>query len=119
MDQKSASDLMMKPRVSLCTFAISPQLLPASRIALRRCSSTGVQGVFVLLFFGAAVGEIVSTKGSFNSPKPPGSPSPVDDIDDNPPILDMAGAFLFLEAGDVDSSCGANNISSGWGLKDI
>lgn len=96
----------------MCTFAISPQLLPASRIVLRRCSSPGVQGVLVLLFFGAVVGEIVSTKGSCNSPKPPGSPSP-GGIDDKPPILDMPGAFLFLDAGEVASSCGASNSSSG------
>jgi hypothetical protein len=44
------------------TFAISPQLLPASRIVFSLCSSAAVQGVFVLPFFlppssgGARVG---------------------------------------------------------------
>jgi hypothetical protein len=33
------------------TFAISPQLLPASRIVFSLCSSVAVQGVFVLPFF--------------------------------------------------------------------
>lgn len=33
------------------TLAISLHVLPASRICLRRCSSTAVQGVFVLLLF--------------------------------------------------------------------
>jgi hypothetical protein len=33
------------------TFAISPQLLPASRIVFNLCSSVAVQGVFVLPFF--------------------------------------------------------------------
>lgn len=33
------------------TFAMSAQLLPASRMVFNRCSSAGVHGVFVLLFF--------------------------------------------------------------------
>ena len=37
----------------ILTFAISLQLLPASRIVFSRCSSAGVQGVLVLLFLGA------------------------------------------------------------------
>jgi len=35
-------------------FAISLQLLPASRSVFKRCSSAGVQGVFVLPFLGTA-----------------------------------------------------------------
>jgi hypothetical protein len=37
--------------MSVFTFAISLQLLPASLITLSLCSSAGVHGVFVLLFF--------------------------------------------------------------------
>ena len=36
------------------TFAISPQVLPASRMVFNRCSSAGVHGVFVLALFGGA-----------------------------------------------------------------
>lgn len=41
--------------------AISAQLFPASRIFFKRCSSAGVQGVFVRLFFagGPIVGEAI------------------------------------------------------------
>jgi hypothetical protein len=43
------------------TFAISAQLFPASRIVLSLCSSAGVQGVFVRLFFagGPIDGELM------------------------------------------------------------
>jgi hypothetical protein len=45
------------------TLAISAQLLPASRICLRRCSSPGVQGVFVRLFLagGGAIGAAAAS----------------------------------------------------------
>ena len=36
-------------------FAITPQLLPASRIVFNLCSSSAVQGVFVLAFFVTGV----------------------------------------------------------------
>jgi hypothetical protein len=39
-------------------FAISLQLLPASRSVLSRCSSAGVQGVFVRPFFGKGLGNV-------------------------------------------------------------
>lgn len=83
------------------TFAISPQLFCASLIILRRCSSAGVHGVFVLLFLGAFTGGIDSANGSIGSPRPPGSPSPDGGIDDNPGILDMTGCLRFLVDGDV------------------
>lgn len=42
------------------TFAISAQLFPASLIVFNLCSSAGVQGVFVRLFFaGGPIGEEV------------------------------------------------------------
>lgn len=69
--------------------------------------------MFVLLFFGALVGNIVSPKGSCSSTNPPGSPSPDEDIDDKPAIVDMGGAFLFREVGEDVSICGANIMSSG------
>lgn len=69
--------------------------------------------MLVRLFFGAVVGEMVSTNDSFSSPKPPGSPSPVGGIEVNPGMLDMLGAFRFLDVGDVVSNCWGGNISSG------
>jgi len=44
------------------TFAISLQLLPASRICFSRCSSAGVHGVFVRLFL--ALGSCAATSSS-------------------------------------------------------
>jgi hypothetical protein len=42
------------------TFAISAQLFPASLIVFNLCSSAGVQGVFVRLFFaGGPIGETI------------------------------------------------------------
>jgi hypothetical protein len=44
------------PQTPSLTFAISAQLLPASLIVFNLCSSAGVQGVFVRLFFaGGAI----------------------------------------------------------------
>jgi hypothetical protein len=43
------------------TFAISPQLLPASRIVFSLCSSVAVQGVFVLPFFLPASSGVALT----------------------------------------------------------
>ena len=44
----------------LLTFAISAQLLPASRIVFSLCSSAAVQGVFVRLFLaGGPIGKSV------------------------------------------------------------
>jgi hypothetical protein len=39
-------------------FAISLQLLPASRSVFSRCSSAGVQGVFVRPFLGKGLGSV-------------------------------------------------------------
>lgn len=86
------------------TFAISPQLLCASLIVFSRCSSAGVHGVFVLLFFGAAIDDIGSpmgSMGSMGSPNPPGSPIPVEGRDS--PIDCMPGALRFREVGEVGS----------------
>ena len=52
------SELDVKYKLASSTFAISPQLLPASLITFSRCSSWGVHGVFVLpglVFLGASV----------------------------------------------------------------
>lgn len=94
-----------------CTFAISPQLLCASLIVFSRCSSAGVQGVFVLLFLGAVIGDMVSPMGSIGSTKPPGSPIPVEGSD-SPAIDCMIGALRF-RVGDVVPDWGASNNSSG------
>lgn len=52
-------------------FAISLQLLPASLNVLSRCSSAGVQGVFVRPFFGTGLGSVWAD-GSPRSTSPPG-----------------------------------------------
>jgi hypothetical protein len=44
-----------------CTFAISPQLLPASRIVFNLCSSPAVHGVLVLPFFLPASTGVAGT----------------------------------------------------------
>lgn len=46
-------------------FAISPQLLPASRIVFSLCSSVAVQGVFVLPFFLPAPSRGAGTGAGF------------------------------------------------------
>ena len=56
------------------TFAISLQLLPASRIVFNLCSSAGVHGVFVLLFFGGGAEKDDSAKVGDGSPRLPVSP---------------------------------------------
>ena len=53
--------------MGLCfsTFAISLQLFPASLICFNLCSSAGVHGVFVRLFFrGSCVGGSASAPGA-------------------------------------------------------
>ena len=58
-------------RWTFSTLAISPQLFPASRIVFNRCSSAGVQGVFVRARFGAGITELPwmgGGAGSFASP---------------------------------------------------
>jgi hypothetical protein len=64
--------------VGLClsTFAISLQLFPASLIVLSRCSSAGVHGVLVLLFFtlgscgGASVLAAAGAAGALDAAAP-------------------------------------------------
>ena len=58
----------------LLTFAISLQLLPASRMVFNLCSSAGVQGVLVLLFLAGGADVEDSAMVGVGSPKPPGSP---------------------------------------------
>lgn len=56
------------------TFAISLQLLPASRMVFSLCSSAGVHGVFVLLFLGGGAAKDDSANVGDGSPRPPVSP---------------------------------------------
>ena len=79
------------------TLAISPQLFPASLIIFSRCSSDGVHGVFVLLFFGACSWGDISAASSPSCPVAPGSPSAVEDIPDIPETGAVPGALRFLE----------------------
>ena len=108
------------------TLAISLQLFPASRMAFNRCSSAGVHGVFVLLFFGADIGEIVSACCSLCcgcAPYPVGLPYPDAGMDDMPAAGAAPGALRFLGFGGLacswlcicgcDGGCGASKSSSG------
>ena len=92
-----------RDRHSINTFAISPQVFPASLISFNRCSSAGLHGVFVLLFLGAGTGADSSPPmSSACSSNPPGSPRPVDidDIVDIPVGGTVPGAFRFLDDGE-------------------
>lgn len=51
---------MCAAQCTVPTFAISLQLWPASRICFSLCSSAGVHGVFVRLFFAFGSGTGVS-----------------------------------------------------------
>lgn len=92
------------------TLAISPQLLPASRIVFSLCSSAGLHGVFVLLFFGAGatMGDSLGWPGSSRSA---GSPDPGADMKEVPAVTEDPGALRFRDAGGFAGSCGARNAS--------
>jgi hypothetical protein len=66
-------------------FAISLQLLPASRIVFNLCSSAAVHGVLVLGFFAGAPGTAPPAAEEDEAPMP----TP-------PPPLLLAGVFRFL-----------------------
>ncbi len=89
--------------------AISPQVFPASLMIFSLCSSAGLQGVFVLLFFGAGAGTDSSPVSSVCSSRLPGSPRPPvkDDIVDMPVGGPVPGALRFLEGGELTEGCGA------------
>lgn len=74
---------MTRSGLALPTFAISPQLFPASRITFSRCSSAGVHGVLVLLFFGGGIVEDASLPSSACCPPSLGSPRLVEGIVDD------------------------------------
>ena len=71
-----------------------------------RCSSAGLHGVFVLLFFGAGAGAgaPVLPKGSRCSNPPPGPASSVIGLDNEPVIVAVPGAFRFRDGGEL--ACG-------------
>ena len=73
----------MRCRLCLVTFAISPQLFPASLMTFNRCSSAGVHGVLVLLFFGGGIDEDKSLASSPWCPPSLGSPRLVDGMVDD------------------------------------
>lgn len=77
-------------------FAISLQLLPASRSVLSRCSSAGVQGVFVRPFFGNGLGNVWAD-GSPRSTSPPG-------LVENGPCGFPKALTLLLEEPGMDGS---------------
>ena len=83
------------------TFAISPQLLPASLMVFSRCSSAGLHGVLVLLFFGADTGVPVLANVSLCSPT---LPSSTIGFDNDPAIAVVPGAFRFRDGGEL--ACG-------------
>ena len=92
-------------RRCLITFAISPQLFPASLITFSRCSSAGVHGVLVLLFLGGGIDEDTSFASSPCCPPSLGSPRLVEGIVDG--IGGMAaigadpGALRFRDGGEL------------------
>jgi len=77
-------------------FAISLQLLPASRSVLSRCSSAGVQGVFVRPFFGNGLGSVWAD-GRPRSTSPPG-------LAENGPCGFPKALTLLLEEPGMDGS---------------
>jgi hypothetical protein len=93
-DADAASD------VGSLTFAISAQLFPASLMFFNLCSSAGVHGVFVRLFFGG---------GSMGADAKLGSPMPAED--EAAPGADMTrgdapGARLLFRAAACDEDSG-------------
>lgn len=61
--QRRILSAFIAAELDLRTFAISLQLFPASLIVFNRCSSAGVHGVFVLLFF-ATGGDVAVSDSS-------------------------------------------------------
>ena len=76
-------------------FAISLQLLPASRNVFSRCSSAGVQGVFVRPFLGKGLGSVCAD-GMPKSTSPPGT------AENDPWGFPYAPSGLWLEEPGMD-----------------
>lgn len=95
------------------TFAISLQLLPASRIVFSLCSSAGVHGVFVLLFFGGGADNDDSAKVGDGSPRPPVSPKAEEVMGGDPAVIEDPGALRFLEDGGLVGGGSAGRMSCG------
>lgn len=93
------------------TLAISLQLFPESLICLRRCSSAGVHGVFVRLFFGAT-GEDTSSGAAISSPA--SLIDVADPVGRSITVADM-GALRFRDMGGLFGGCGARLGCSGRG----
>ena len=99
----SATARRLKERFQSRTFAISPQVFPASLITFSLCSSAGLHGVFVLLFFCTGTGAISSPPSSVCSSRFPGSPSPggIPEPVGYPDADNVPDTFGFLEGGEL------------------
>lgn len=76
----------------------------------------GSPGRICLTFLDAVVEDNVSFIGSFDSPSPPGSRSPMEVIANMPVIGEMCRAFRFLDEGEVLFNGWPSAImSSSWG----
>ena len=72
-------------------------------MVFRRCSSAGVHGVFVRLFFGATGNDISSVAVTSS---PISLVDIADPVDKSIAVADM-GAFRFLDMGGLLGGCGA------------
>ena len=105
----SQSKAHVSCRHCLVTFAISPQLFPASLMTFNLCSSAGVHGVLVLLFLGGGIDEETSLASSACCcPLSLGSPrlveGIVEDIGGIAAIGVDPGALRFRDGGEL--ACG-------------
>ena len=88
------------------TFAISPQLFPASLITLSRCSSAGLHGVLVLFFLG--MGGACASSGATSGCWTPAvlvSPPSGGGIDDISGGGKPPGVFLLRDGGEAVGFC--------------
>ena len=84
------------------TFAISPQVFPASLMTFNLCSSAGLHGVLVRLFLRMGTGADSSPTSSTPSSILPDSPGPMgNDMVCMPGDGAAPGALRFLEGGEL------------------
>src|ERR1700712_3610669 len=106
-------ETLVRPQPPNCfylTFAISAQVLPASRIVFNLCSSAGVQGVFVRLFFaGGCIGEDSVMLGS---PAGGGAPEELDGPDIGRGVGNDPDARLLFRGPVGDELSGLTDVSA-------
>lgn len=109
-DQKLAT---CKLRIRSRTFAISPQLFPASLIVFSLCSSAGLHGVLVRLFFGAGAAMGASENWPRLDSRSAGLSSSGAGMEEVPAVTEVPGALRFLDDGGLAAGCGAKGDSGG------